>query len=495
MEEMITISKAEYQELISFKTEVDKFKSKVEWLEHQLAQLQRMIFGAKSERFVAPDPLQGSLFDFPEAQVPEKPLEEISYTRTKPEKPEKKHPYRAEIPSHLPRKVEVIEPDIIPEGAKKIGTTITEILEYEPASIYVRQIQRPKYIIETSDEATSIISAELPSLPVPKGNAGPSIIAHILVSKFVDHLPYYRQSQIFKRQNLHIPDSTIGGWANRSIENWLVPLWEAMKGRLILSDYLNADETPMPVLSKDKPGATHRGFFWVYDDPVNRLVVFDYRQTRGQDGPKSFLKDFTGYLQTDGYSVYDNLAPPEKITLLACMAHARRKFDQAKNNDPKRAGEALTMIQDLYDVERKAREQDLSFDKIKELRQQESVPVLDKFENWLIDQSIKVLPKSAIGIAVNYTKGLWPRLKRYVEDGRFQIDNNLIENCIRPVALGRKNYLFAGSHKGAKNAAVIYSLLATCKLRGIEPFAWLTKMLTVIPDYPANQLQKLLPGE
>ncbi len=313
---MIYISQAEYQELLRFKDEVI-------WLKHQLSQLQKMIFGTKSERFIAPDPLQGTLFDLPVAEAPEKAMEEITYTRTKPEKEEKKHPYRAEIPAHLPRKVEVIEPDNIPEGSKQIGTLITETLEYEPANVYVRQIQRPKYVVETNDEATRIITAELPSLPVPKGNAGASMIAHILISKFVDHLPYYRQSQIFKRQNLHIPDSTIGGWANRSIEDWLILLWEALKKEVRSSDYLKADETPIPVLSEDKPGATHRGFFWVYHDPVRRLVIFDYRQTRGQDGPKSFLKDFTGYLQTDGYSVYDNLAPPEKIKLLACFAHCR----------------------------------------------------------------------------------------------------------------------------------------------------------------------------
>ncbi len=432
---MIYISQAEYQELL-------KYKSEVEWLKHQLSQLQRMIFGAKSERYIAPDPLQGSLFDMPAIEEQEKPKEEITYTRTKPEKPEKKHPYRAELPAHLPRKVEIIEPENIPEGAERIGSEVTEILEYEPASIYVRQIVRPKYKTESTDESTRIEIAQLPSLPVPKGNAGASMIAHILVSKFVDHLPYYRQSQIFKRQNLYIADSTIGGWANTAIENWLVPIWETMKKKIVTTDYLEADETPIPVLSEDKPGSTHRGFHWAYYDPVNRLAVFDYQQTRGREGPKSFLKDFTGYLQTDGYSVYDDLAPAKQITHLACFAHARRKFENALNNDPKRANEAMLMIQDLYDIERTAREQELSYEAIKQLRQQESVVILDKFENWLIDQSIKVLPKSAIGIAVNYTKNLWPRLKRYVEDGRFQIDNNLIENSIRPVALGRRNYLF-----------------------------------------------------
>ena len=206
---------------------------------------------------------------------------------------------------------------------REIGERITEILEYEPPSIYVRKIICPKYIVETNDEQTKIEVAPLPSLPIPKGNAGASIIAHILVSKFTDHLPYYRQSKIFKRQNLHIPDSTIGGWANTSISNWLTPLWEAMKTKITETDYLMADETPIPVLTKDKPGSTHRGYHWVYYDPIRKIVIFDYQQSRSRSGPKSFLKNFSGYLQTDGYSAYEKLAPPGKITLLACMAHAR----------------------------------------------------------------------------------------------------------------------------------------------------------------------------
>lgn len=485
--ENITIPKAEYQELL-------KKVSEVELLRQQLADLQRMIFGQKRERFVLPDPDQGVLFDFPAEEVQEKQTEEITYTRTKPRK-EKKRPLRAELPPHLPRREEIIEPENLPENAKKIGESITEILEYEPASIYVRKIIRPKYIVETNDESTKIETALLPSLPVPKGNAGASIIAHILVSKFVDHLPYYRQSKIFKRQNLHIPDSTIGGWANVAISRWFIPLWEAMKTIIAQTDYLMADETPIPVLSEDKPGATHRGYHWVYYDPVRKIVVFDYRETRGREGPKKFLKDFAGHLQTDGYIAYENLAPPGRIPLLACMAHARRRFEKALDNDPKRAEKVLTLIQKLYKVEREAREAGLSFDDIKSLRQEKSVEVLGKLEKYLIEEHPKVLPQSAIGKAFNYTLHLWPRLKRYVEDGRFQIDNNLIENSIRPVALGRKNYLFAGSHDGARNAAVIYSLLATCKLNDIEPFGWLKNALETIPDYPVNQLHKLIPGQ
>ncbi len=487
-EETITISKAEYQRFLDQESEVV-------WLKHQLAELQRLIYGSKRERFITPDPLQCTLFDLPLQADPEPEKETITYTRTKPETPEKKQPLRAELPAHLPRETEVIEPDNLPEGAKLIGKEITEILEYDPANIYVRQIIRPKYIIESSDESTRIEIADLPSLPIPKGNAGASMIAQILVSKFVDHLPYYRQSKIFKRQNLHIPDSTIGGWANMAIERWLVPVYDVEKRIIVTSDYLQADETPIAVLTEDKPGATHRGYYWVYYDPVKRLVCFDYRKTRGREGPKNFLQDFSGNLQSDGYSAYADLGVQGKIKHLACWAHARGKFEHAKDNDPVRSSQALTMIGRLYDIEREARNKALTYDEIKAIRQEHSLGIIAEIEQWLTMQARDVLPKSAIGMAIHYTRNLWPRLIRYTEDGRFNIDNNLIENSIRPVALGRKNYLFAGSHEAAQRGAVIYSLLATCQIRGVDPFTWLKNALETIPDYPANQLEKLLPNK
>jgi transposase len=487
-EKMITITEAEYNRLLAHQSEI-------EWLKHQLAELQRLIYGSKRERFITPDPLQSTLFDLPTTEVTETKTEDIAFTRTKPQARDKKHPLRAELPAHLPRKTEIIEPENLPEGSKFIGNEITEILEYDPANIYVRQIIRPKYIIESSDEATRIEIAELPSLPIPKGNAGASMIAQILISKFTDHIPYYRQSKIFKRQNLHIPDSTIGGWANTAIERWLVPVYDVLKSIIVTTDYLQADETPIAVLTEDKPGATHRGYYWVYYDPVKRLVCFDYRKTRGREGPKSFLQDFSGDLQSDGYSAYADLGVPGKIKHLACWAHARRKLEHAKDNDPKRSEEALTMIGRLYDIEREARNKELTYHEIKTLRQEQSVVIIDEIALWLNSQKREVLPKSAIGMAINYTLNLWPRLIRYTEDGRFNIDNNLIENSIRGVALGRKNYLFAGSHESAQRGAVIYSLLATCQIRGVEPFTWLKNALDTIPDYPAKQLEKLLPAK
>jgi transposase len=451
-----------------------------------------MIFGVKSERFIAPVPDQPTLFELPEAEVIEKPKEEITYTRNKSKV--KNHPLRLELPAHLPRKREVIEPEELPEGAKKIGETITEVLEYTPSNIFVRQIIRPKYVVSQDDEKTQIVTAALPSLPIPKGNAGASLLAHILISKFVDHLPFYRQAQIFKRQQLTISESTIGGWFNASCR-LLEPLYETLKNKMLSTDYLMADETPIPVQTRDKPGATHKGYHWVYYDPGNKLVLFDYQKTRGREGPDELLKNFVGFLQTDAYTAYNNLRNRANIIQMACMAHARRKFEHALNNDPALATEALLMFGKLYEIERDAREQNLSHDDIKALRQEKSLPVLLQMEAWLKEKMNLVLPKSAIGQAIAYTLALWPRLTRYIEQGRFNIDNNLTENSIRPVALGRKNYMFAGSHAAAQHAAIVYSLLATCKINNVEPFEWLSKTLSQISDHPVNQLHKLLPGQ
>jgi len=496
--ELITITKQEYEAILLFKTEkteakteIEYYKSEVEILKHQLAELKRIIFGTKSERYIAPDPAQLTLFEVPADENQECEQEEITYKRKKNQN--KKQPLRMEIPAHLPRKTEVIEPENLPDGAKQIGVAVTEVLEYEPASIFVRRIERPKYITEQNDEATNIVIADLPSLPIPKGNAGEGLLAHILISKFVDHLPYYRQVQMFKRQNVNIPESTIGGWFNASCK-LLEPLYEALKQMILSGDYLQADETPISVLTKDKPGATHKGYHWVYFDPVRRLVLFDYQKSRGREGPDEFLKNFSGRLQTDGYTAYNNLKNQKDIILLACMSHARRKFEHALDNHHVLASQAMEMFGILYDIERDARNENLSFDEIKELRRIKAKPVLEKMELWLKEQINLVLPQSAIGKAIAYTLRLWPRLIRYIENGKFCIDNNLIENSIRPIALGRKNYLFAGSHDAAQQAAIVYSLLATCKIKNVEPYTWLKKTLSVLPDYPANRLHELLPA-
>jgi len=484
--ETVTIAKEEYNRLLKLQDEVD-------YLSHQLAEMKRLIFGSKRERFVpSVDPQQTTLFDLPDNEQVEKKKIKVSYERTKTG--EKKQPLRTPLPAHLPRKTEVIEPENLPKNAKKIGESLTEILDYIPAQIHVLRYVRPKFIIETNDEKTNILIADLPSLPIPKGNAGAGLLAHILISKFVDHLPFYRQVKIFKRQRVDIAESTIGGWFTATCR-LLEPLYEALKKQVLESDYLMADETPLPVLTKDKPGATHKGYDWVYYAPEKRMVLFDYRKTRSREGPDEILKNFSGFLQTDGYSAYQHFEKQPNITLLSCMAHARREFVKAKENDPDRAAIALEMFQGLYETERIMRERNLSPDQIRTVRQWISVPELEKMERWFKDEINKVPPRGGIGKAFAYSLRLWHRLIRYVEDGRFLIDNNLVENSIRPVALGRKNYLFAGSHDGAQNAAMMYSMLATCKINELEPFEWLRDVITRIPDHPANKLDELLPRQ
>lgn len=482
-EETVTISKAEYNRMVA---EIALFK-------HELAQLKRMIFGAKSERHVPSDANQRNLFDLPalDDSEDETGKEQISYTRVK--RQQKNKPVRLELPSHLVRKKEVIEPENLPEGARKINEKITEILEYVPGNLYVRQIVRPYYAGATTDEKTDILIAELPTRAFPKSNAGEGLLAYILVSKFVDHLPFYRLVQMLKRQGIEIAESTINGWFNASTR-LLEPLYETLKKQTLKTDYLMADETPIPVQTKDKPGATHKGYHWVYYNPLAKQVLFDYQKSRGREGPDQLLKEYSGYLQTDGYTAYDNLKNKANIRQLACWAHARRYFEKALDHDRSRNEYALAQIRALYALERTAREQGMTPEQVKQLRQQKALPVLQQFEQWLNEQIIQVLPASATGKAMAYSLRLWPKLVLYTEDGRLNIDNNLTENSIRPVTLGRKNYLFAGSHHAAQNAAMMYSFFATCKINGIEPFNWLKETLTKIVDYPANRLSELLPG-
>lgn len=470
--------------------ENDQLKSDNLYLRHELEKLKRMIFGSKSERFIStegPTQLLLGLGSSPQAMEPEK--ETVTYERKKAAEKDKKVHSRQPLPAHLPREEVVIEPQVNVEGAKKIGEEITEVLEYTPGKLYVKKYIRPKYVLP---EEQGIVIGELPSLPIPKGNAGASVLSHIIISKFVDHLPFYRQVQIFKRLDVQIAESTLHDWFKSSCA-LLEPLYQKLTERLVRGSYLMVDETPIPVLDKDKPGTTHQGYHWVYYSPLEKLVCFDYQRGRGREGPMTFLKGYQGTLQTDGYSAYDIFEKQEGITMLSCMAHARRYFEQALNNDQHRAGYALAKIQKLYQVERAAREGGFSFEARKKIREEESLPILEELETWMKKNIIEVLPKSAIGVAIGYCLGRWERLKRYLDDGRYEIDNNLIENSIRPVALGRKNYLFAGSHDAAQRAAMIYSFLGSCKINQVNPNHWLTDVLSRLPDYKANRLEELLP--
>jgi transposase len=472
-----------------FLTQASEQEAEILYLKQELAQLKRMIFGSKSERHLGNDPSQLSLgLGVETVAPPEKETEQITYTRNKTDN-KKGSAIRLALPSHLHREEHIIEPGEDVTGARKIGEVVTEILEYTPGKFYVERYVRPKYVLPKEER---IVIGELPSFPIPRGNAGAGLLAHLLISKFVDHLPFYRQVQQFKRQDIAIAESTISGWFTASCR-LLEPLYERLVTRVQGSSYLMADETPIPVQTKDKPGSTHKGYHWVYKAPVDKLVCFDYRKGRGRDGPEEFLESFRGMLQTDGYVAYDIYEKKEGITLFGCMAHARRKFEKAKDNDLKRAEYVLERMAELYMTEREAREKGLSFDQRKELRTEQSLPVLQELELWMKEQLPDILPKSAIGQAIVYTLGLWPRLTRYVHNGQVEIDNNLVENSVRPVALGRKNYMFAGSHEAAQQAAMIYSFLGTCKINNVEPLGWLKDVLQRIQDHSIQKLDELLP--
>ena len=320
------------------------------------------------------------------------------------------------------------------------------------------------------------------------------MLAQIIIDKYTDHIPVHRQIQRFEREGIKLPASTLTDWISATCA-LLDPLYEVLRKEVLSCTYLQADETPIKVLDKAKKGTTHRGFHWVYHAPQERLVLFDYREGRGREGPTECLKDFKGYLQTDGYVVYEDFASKPGVTLLCCMAHTRRKFDEAKDNDLARASYVLTEIQKLYALERQAKEDGLSVDELYQLRQQEAVPVLDNLKSWMLENYKAVLPKSIIGQAVYYSLQRWDKLSLYTTDARLKIDNNLVENAIRPVAIGRKNYLFAGSHNGSRRAAMLYSFFGTCRMNHVNPFEWLRDVLTKIPDYPIKNLEQLLPNK
>ena len=464
-------------------------------LRDELDQLKRLIFGSRHERFistVSPDQLS---LDIPIQQKEQSGpvlLQTIQYQRKKASKPdtEKVQTGRMALPASLPREEEVIEPKADVTGWTRIGQEITEELERIPGKLFVRQYLRPKYINPLTGE---IVIGELPVRPIDKGIAGPGLLAQIVIDKYVDHLPIYRQVQRFEREGMRLPISTLADWISGTC-HLLEPLYEVHRKQVLNSNYLQADETPIKVMDKDKKGATHRGYHWVYHAPVNRLVLFDYREGRGREGPNECLQDFSGFLQTDGYAVYEDFNKRSGITLLHCMAHARRMFDQALDNDKQRAEYVLTEMQKLYAVEQMGRDKSLSMEELHTLRQEQAIPILENIKVWMMNTYPEVLPESTIGKAIGYSLKRWDKLSLYTTDARLEIDNNLVENAIRPVAIGRKNYLFAGSHDGARRAAMLYSFLGTCKINNVNPFEWLRDILRRIPSHSVNRLQQLLPN-
>jgi transposase len=461
----------------------------------QLAWLKRQVFGTKSERFTSLDDQQIAL----ELGVVNKEeinaasqLKKVTYDRTNnPVSPEPKKGHgRGTMPTHLPIKEKIIEPEGDLTGAVHIGEEISWQYELDtPCTLHILQIIRPKYVRPGCD---GVLIGTLPAQPVEKGNAGPGLMAQVVIDKFVYHLPLDRQRKKYKNEyNVDFPES----WLSDMVRNttfWLESPYNEYARKILATSYLQADETPIPVLTKDKKGKTHRGYFWVYYDPINKIILFDYRKSRSREGPSEFLKEFKGTLQIDGYEGYHEIIVRNDLIRAACMDHVRRRFEKALEYDSERATHALDIMREWYTLEREARETEMSLEEKLVMRKEKIALSMEAFKIWMLEQVALVLPKSAIGIALSYALNQWSFFTPFLNDPRIELSNILIENAIRPVALGRKNYLFAGSHDAAKWAAAIYSIVATAKWHGYDPFVYIKELLTELPKAKSSEIAKFL---
>jgi transposase len=466
-------------------------------LQHQISSLLRNRYGQSSEKL--PDGMiQLSLLsksDTSEDKIKEdaEKIETITYTR-------KKRNNHHNIPDDLPKvRIEYQLEDLTcPCGCgnrlHKIGEVITEQLEVVPAKIYVKQHVRFKYA--GCLHQNQVITAPMPNQPIDKGLAGPGLLADVLIKKYDDHLPLYRQSEILARHGINISKQTLCEWVMQCADI-LRPIVDAMKPDLFLSPKIHTDDTVIPVLEEGRD-TTKEGRLWNYIGCDPPCVIYDYSPNRQQKWAEEFLKGYKGYLQADAYTGYDKIYANYDIVEVACQAHARRKFFEITQANKKiskskegLAVTALSYIGKLYKIEAKIN--NLTPLAKKAVRKREANSILKEYKKWLLEKNRVVLPKSPLGQAISYTLNNWVALTRYLGDGILSIDNNQAERLIRPITVGRGNWTFAGSDRGGKAAAIIYSLIETCKLNKINPYEYLVDILTRIPNTLSRDIKSLLP--
>lgn len=468
-------------------------------LSHQVDVLRKHLFGPKSEKRPVEE-YDGSQLDL-FAPQPEATEEEIAEETSEPKRsPAKKKKGRQPLPKDLPR--EEIVFDVEPEektcsccGCEKarIGEDVSEQLEMIPAKLYVARTVRPKYACSKCRDG--VVQKPLPAQPIPRGLAGPGLLARIVVAKYADHIPLCRMERMFARHGIDLSRGRTSSWI-MELAALCKPLVNTIRAKILESAVVNSDDTPLLL---QEPGGSRRCYVWVYcGDGAHPYTLYDFRRSRSREGPSEILSDYKGYLQADAYSAYDNLflptpaGKPSSIIELGCWAHARRKFVEAGDAGDPFAGPAVAMVRELYAVEKKARAEEMTPDDILELRQAKSHPVLDNIEAWMAER-IDVLPKSPLGKAIGYAQNNWAALRRYTEDGRLAIDNNAAERAIRPVAIGRKNWLFAGSERGGRAAATFFTLIESARRNGLNPLEYLHDIFTRLPAHPINRIGEFLP--
>ena len=401
-------------------------------------------------------------------------------------------PVRQPLPAHLETERVVLEPAEVrqqPTGWRKLGEEVTEELDWKPAKFIKRLYIRPKYA-----NADRIVIAPLPARLIEKGLPGAGLLTQVIVSKYEDHLPLYRQEKIYReRHGVTLSRQTLCGWVAAAAD-WLAPIYREMKAALVAQDYLQADETPIRYLDPDVKGKSQSGWLWTYSQPQGD-VVFDWNVSRSREGPRAFLQSFRGQIQTDGYGVYESLARErgEDLILIGCWAHARRGFHEALA-EGRAAAWLVGQIGRLYAVEKQLREQKAGPQLRAAMRAWQSRPILNRLRRALEVVRRRVLPKSLLGQAIDYTLGRWEALTRYVADGRLEIDNNLCENSIRPTAIGKKNFLFIGHPEAGQRSAVIYSVLGSCRRHGLNPAEYLQDVFERLPKAKTSEVKSLTPA-
>lgn len=488
-------------EQLSLKDEqLERYNERILYLERQL-------FGRRSEKRL-PDSISGQLSLFDPMQGKASLEEEAGLTslveeikkkallrrqKQKEKTASQKRSYK--LPEHIERRETILEPEK-PENSTlvKIGEDISERLMVEPSKFWVERIVRPVYKVVTKQTALSpvIIQAPLQTTILPGSMASSSLLSQIITDKFLYHIPEYRQAERLKDLGVHLTTSSINRWVH-ALADRLYPLYIAQMEKVLSSDYIQVDETTLAVT--DRPGSARKAYLWAVRSVLFPGLFFHYdKGSRSQDVVRKLLKDYQGALQSDGYAAYSIYEDKQGVLPLGCMAHVRRKFENALQYSPQ-AQTGLDYIALLYMLEANLRDEEADWNQIQNERMQKAYPILQQMESWMKQAFNQTTPKSPLGKAISYAFGMWPRICRYCSDGCFQIDNNGIENAIRPIALGRKNYLFAGNDNGAENYCIFYTLLGSCLQAEVNPAQWLTATLEIIPTLqtPINW-EELLPS-
>ena len=486
---------AQRQALSEQAEELDSRSARIEHLKLMVEKFRHMMFGRKSEKLVLK--LEQMEFELEEDETTQAEAEALD-ERVSPRKEAKPRSERKPLPEHLKREEVIHKPDTdcCPDcggGLRHFGDDISEQLEYVPESFKVIRHIRPKF---TCTDCDRIIEAPAPSRPIERGLAAPSLLAHVIVSKYADHLPLFRQSEIYARQGVEISRSTMAGWVGAA-SDLLGPLVDAIGKHVFAGRKLHADDTPMPVLAPGN-GKTKTGRLWTYvrdDRPAGEqappAVWFAYSEDRRGEHPRQHLKNFTGALQADAYAGFHHLYG-NHIYEAACWAHARRKFhDIHLAHASPTTNDALARIGALYAIEDEIRGKPV--DLRLSIRQSRAKPLLDELRKWMEKALRSLSSKSETAAAIRYALSRWRALTRYTDDGLLEIDNSPAERALRAVALGRKNFLFAGSDHGGERAAAMYTLIGSAKLNGLDPELYLRTVLAQIADYPISQIQDLLP--